>query len=227
MTLLEADRAERYFDLGGRQSHALGPTSIAVKRGEFLSISGVSGSGKSTLLNLMSGLDRPSAGRVVYQGTDLFTLTEAELAATRNADFGFIFQTPHLLPDRTVLENVALPFLYGQRITAGKVRERCLELLDYVGLGNLAERYPATLSGGEMQRVVCARALAREPQVIFADEPTGSLDGENSSKVLDLLREQTLQQRTVIMVTHDLAAAAFADRQLTLEKYQGAVDASI
>jgi putative ABC transport system ATP-binding protein len=227
MSLLATDRAERYFDLDGRQSQALAPTSLEVKRGEFLCIRGVSGSGKSTLLNLLSGLDRPSAGRVVYQGMDLFTLTEAELAATRNGDFGFIFQTPHLLPDRMVLENVALPFLYGQRMAAAKVRDRCLALLDYVGLGNLAERYPATLSGGEMQRVVCARALAREPRVIFADEPTGSLDAENSTRILHLLREQTTQQRSVIMVTHDHAAAAFADRQITLEKYQGVADAGV
>jgi putative ABC transport system ATP-binding protein len=129
-----------------------------------------------------------------------------------------MYQSPHLLSDKTVLENVMLPFHYGEWLEMRQVREKCRRLLEYVDLLDLADRYPGTLSGGEMQRVVFARALAREPEIIFADEPTGSLDGANSEKLLDMLQQQTVAGRTVIMVTHDADAIGYGSKFLSLSK---------
>ncbi len=217
--VIEARSVDRRFSIGGHDITALAPVNIAVRRGELFVITGSSGSGKSTLLNLLSGLDRPSSGEVFFKGTSLSSINERILAGLRNNDFGFIFQTPHLLPDKTIFENVALPFRYGDIVDPELWRNRCLELLGYVGLSHLKERYPDTLSGGEMQRVVFARALSREPEIIFADEPTGSLDAENSTRLMTLLREQTRQGRTVIMVSHDAEAIAYGSKTLLLDKF--------
>ncbi len=198
----------------------MAPISLQVQRGEFLTITGPSGAGKSTLLNVLSGLDRPSAGSVRFQGTSISSLREQRVALLRNVYFGFIFQTPHLLPGKNVLENVGLPFHYGEAVPAAEIRQRCQDLLDYVGLGKVAFRYPGTLSGGEMQRVVFARALARRPQIIFADEPTGSLDAKNARRILSLLKAQTTEGRTVIMVSHDTEAIRFGTRVVGLEKIE-------
>ena len=150
-------------------------------------------------------------------------MTQQEIAKLRNGSFGFIFQTPHLLPDRTVVENVELPFHYGSPRPSSEIRKRCLLLLEYVGLAALASRYPDTLSGGEMQRVVFARALACKPEVIFADEPTGSLDAVNSCKILELLKEQTANRCSVIMATHDPDGISYGTRVVRLEKLQANV----
>lgn len=216
--ILEAVQVFRDFEVGGRKIRALDRVDLAVAAGEFLVVTGPSGSGKSTLLNLLSGLDTPSGGEVRFHGDPLQRLAHQQSAFLRNASFGFMFQTPHLLADKTVLENVSLPFHYGGWLPPDKVRKRCRDLLDYVGMAELEQRYPATLSGGEMQRVVFARALAREPEIIFADEPTGSLDAGNSTKILDMLKRQTDQGRTVIMVTHDREAAEYGSTFLALRK---------
>lgn len=199
---------------------ALAPFSLQVHSGEFLTVTGPSGAGKSTLLNLLSGLDRPSEGEVLFRGVSISSLAERKVAVLRNSHFGFIFQTPHLLPGKTVLENVALPFHYGTVTPLNRIRKRCEDLLEYVGLAEVASRYPTTLSGGEMQRVVFARALVREPEIIFADEPTGSLDGLNAQRILNLLKEQTTKGCTVIMVSHDNEAIAFGSRIVQLKKIQ-------
>lgn len=216
--ILTAERISRHFVIGERQVQALDTVSLSVPAGAFLVITGPSGSGKSTLLNLLSGFDTPSTGSVCFHGRGLETLGNREAALLRNKAFGFIYQTPHLLADKTVLENVKLPFHYGEWRDPDAVTDRCLQLLDYVGLSDLVERYPSTLSGGEMQRVVFARALTREPEIIFADEPTGSLDAVNSENILNMLREQTEKGRSVIMVTHDNDAIQFGSSQLVLQK---------
>lgn len=220
MVILEADRVSRSFVIGNSASLALPEHSLSVAAGEFLVITGPSGSGKSTLLNVLSSLDKPTSGEVRYRGRSLAALSRHEVAALRNLRFGFIFQTPHLLPDRTVIENVMLPFQYGDPRPSKEVHTRCSELLDYVGLAEMAGRYPDTLSGGEMQRVVFARALARRPEVIFADEPTGSLDAGNSRKLLDLLKMQTELGCSVIMATHDVEGISYGTRIVRLEKIQ-------
>lgn len=220
MVILEADKVWRSFAIGTTASLALPVHSLSVAAGEFLVITGPSGSGKSTLLNILSSLDRPTSGEVRYRGRGLAAMSRQEVAALRNLRFGFIFQTPHLLADRTVIENVMLPFQYGDPRPPKEVRTRCSELLEYIGLAEMAGRYPDTLSGGEMQRVVFARALARRPEVIFADEPTGSLDADNSRKILDLLKIQTAQGCSVIMATHDVEGISYGTRIVRLEKIQ-------
>lgn len=218
--VLEAQGIEKIYGAGERSVVALPEFSFVAHEGELVVITGPSGSGKSTLINILSTLDRPSAGRVLFRGNDLLGSSIYNLPELRNTAFGFIFQTPYLLQDRTVIENVGLPFLYGPPVDPNRANARCQELLDYVGLDGFAQRYPQTLSGGEMQRVVFARALVRQPEIIFADEPTGSLDAENSDKILNLLQQQAEEGCTVIMVTHDATAVAFGTRIVTLEKIQ-------
>lgn len=216
--ILEAVDISRSYPLGGRGVQALAPVNVGVDKGEFLVVTGPSGSGKSTLLNILSGFDRPSSGDVRFHGKTFASLTNNEIATLRNSSFGFIYQTPHLIADKTVIENVALVFHYGSWVEKKQVQQRCGEMLEYVGLSGLSHRYPATLSGGEMQRVVFARALTREPEVIFADEPTGSLDEGNSVKILEMLKQQTKLGRTVIMVTHDVSAIGYGSKVLNLTK---------
>ncbi|MEM7294679.1 MAG: ABC transporter ATP-binding protein, partial [Pseudomonadota bacterium] len=193
--------------------------SLSMQAGELLVLTGPSGSGKSTVLNLLSSLDAPTNGEVRFAGQSLSQMTPRELADLRNARFGFVFQLPHTLPHKTVLENVLLPCLYGSPVAYNSARDLALELLDYVGLSAMADHFPSTLSGGELQRVVFARALVREPQVIFADEPTGSLDAENSHRLLGLLREQTEIGKLVVMATHDGEAMKYATRHHSMDKF--------
>ena len=220
--LIQGDGLSRTFDFAGMSITALAPTSLAVGPGELLALTGPSGSGKSTLLNLLSGLDRPTAGEVRFESQPLASLNDAQAAALRNNAFGFIFQTPHLLPYKTVAENVALPCSYGGDGHAGDVHERVYGLLDYVGLAEYATHYPRMLSAGELQRVVFARALVNRPRILFADEPTGSLDAENAHRVLSLLRQEAVAGKCVIMATHDPEAMRFATRRLNLDKFSHA-----
>lgn len=224
MSLIEGHELSRSFTLEGSHVIALRTVSLELKTGELVAITGPSGSGKSTLLNLLSGLDKPSGGEVLFRGALLSELSEPELASLRNTAFGFIFQTPHVLPYKTVRENVALPFHYGSLADGAAMWDRVDGLLGYVGLAELATRYPSTLSGGELQRLVFARALVKDPSVIFADEPTGSLDAENSRRLLTLLREQAQMGKSVMMATHDSAAIQYATRRIDLDKF---VDAPV
>ncbi len=218
MALLEARSVARDFVARGGRVQALPPVSLALDAGEMLVIRGPSGAGKTTLLHLLSGLDRPSAGEVFFHGRSLGVMSPSETARLRNRFFGFIMQQAHLLPDRTVLENVMLPCHYGPDPSAAGMKERAGQLLAAVGLAELAPRYPATLSGGEMQRLAFARALMMEPEVIFADEPTGSLDGDNSRRLLDMLAAETERGRAVVLVTHDPLVMRRGNTLVTLEK---------
>jgi len=218
--LLEGRDLQRDFKVGERLFSALKPTSISLEPGQFTVITGPSGSGKSTLMNLLSGLDTPSAGEVFLQGEALHRKNATQLAAVRNRFFGFVFQSPHVLSVMTVLENVLLPFHYAETGVTAQARQRAEELLDHVGLTDFARRYPNTLSGGELQRLVFARALVRDPQVIFADEPTGNLDGDNSRRLLSLLAEQAQQGRSVLMVTHDTESVAWGTDVFTMDKFR-------
>lgn len=217
MTLLSATRISRHYNLGERCFMALHPLSIDIAEGEFKVVVGPSGAGKSTLLQLLSGLDRPSSGKVILQGEDIYQLPDTELSQLRNSSFGFVFQTPYMLAHKTVLENVLLPALYAP--SEGAYIERAHELLRYVGLAGLEARSPATLSGGELQRVGFARALLINPAIIFADEPTGSLDRSASTLILNMLRDQTENGRAVIMATHDPQAMEYGSQKLQLEKH--------
>lgn len=218
MTLLEADRVCRMYGEGRHGSLALPETSLAVAPGEFLVITGPSGAGKTTLLNLLGGLELPTGGEVRFCGESFSAMSETRLARLRNLSFGFVFQTPHLLADRTVAENISLPFHYGPPAGGEEIRTRSHELLAYIGMAAMADRYPDTLSGGEMQRVVFARALVRRPALVFADEPTGSLDADNAERLLRLLQDQARQGCAIIMVSHDPEAVRYGSRVIRLDK---------
>lgn len=224
--LLEARHISRDFNTRTSHVRALASISLTIMGGEFIVIRGPSGSGKSTLLSLLAGMDFPTTGTVLFQGITMENLDPSALAKLRNRHFGFIFQSAHMLYDRTVIENVALPAQYNLDMTAAQATARANELLDYVDLRPLAKRRPQTLSGGELQRVAFARALLCNPDLIFADEPTGSLDAENSRIILELLQKQCEQQRTVVMVTHDENAMSYGSKIVHLSKFSVEDDAA-
>jgi putative ABC transport system ATP-binding protein len=194
---------------GGRR--VLRDLNFVLGRGEYVAVMGESGIGKSTLLNLIAGLDRPEAGEIVLNGTDVTRLGEPALTELRRARMGFVFQAFHLLPHLTVAENVALPLALARSDAAATAR-RVQALLDAVGLSERGGSFPRELSGGEMQRVAIARALVHEPALVLADEPTGNLDPDSAAQILRLLRERIGGATAGILVTHSLSAAATADR---------------
>ncbi|HXG90258.1 MAG TPA: ABC transporter ATP-binding protein [Vicinamibacterales bacterium] len=199
---------------GGQPLTILHPLSLTVKAGECLAIIGPSGSGKSTLLGLIAGLDAPSSGNILIDGTDITALDEDSLARLRGAKIGFVFQFFHLVPSLTALENILVPMEIAGRRDA---KPRAQALLDEVGLHDRGHHYPAQLSGGEQQRIAIARALANDPPLILADEPTGNLDTNNGRHILDLLLHVRKSRGvTLVLVTHDPSVAAIADAQLTL-----------
>ena len=202
---------------GGRPLPVLRDVSLSLPAEAFVAILGPSGSGKTTLLGLLAGLDEPTTGRVYLDGVDLFALTEDERAGFRAKSVGFVFQTFHLLPTLTALENVLVPLeLLGGR-HARELRDGAVGLLERVGLGDRLDHYPAQLSGGEQQRVALARAFANRPRILFADEPTGNLDQETGSLIIELMEALNREARTtLVLVTHDLALAARAHRVVRL-----------
>ncbi|GAA5119054.1 ABC transporter ATP-binding protein [Luteolibacter yonseiensis] len=193
---------------------------LDVPKGEFLALMGPSGSGKTTLLNLLSGIDSPTAGSLVIAGSELAKLSQRDLTRWRAGHVGYIFQLYHLVPVLTAFENVELPLLLGT-LSKKERRERVETALTLVGLEDRMHHTPGELSGGQEQRVAIARALVADPPLLVADEPTGDLDRDSATKILDLLRALTRDLgKTIVMVTHDPRAAAAADRTLHLEKGQ-------
>jgi putative ABC transport system ATP-binding protein len=190
--------------------------TLSVARGEFVAVMGRSGSGKSTLLRLMGGLEAADEGVVRVDGTDLTALTETERARRRRHGLGFVFQSFNLVPTLTVAENVELPLALND-VAPSDIRRRSRELLDELGLGRCAERFPEDISGGEQQRAAIARAVIHEPKLVLADEPTGNLDQETAKHVLELL-ERTCRERnaTLIVATHSAELAAHAARVVTI-----------
>lgn len=189
---------------------------LTVERGEIISIVGPSGAGKTTLLQIMGSLDRPDSGTVSYDATDIFSMSEKQKARFRNANIGFVFQFHQLLPEFTIAENVAMPALIGG-MSRSKALARAKELLDYLGLGDRISHKPSQLSGGERQRGAVARALVNSPDVVLADEPSGSLDSVNRQELhrlfFDLRRDMG---QTFVIVTHDESLAAMADRTIAM-----------
>jgi putative ABC transport system ATP-binding protein len=191
--------------------------SFAIDRGEFVTLLGPSGSGKSTLLGLVAGLENPTSGQVLLDGRDLAQLGEDELALFRREHVGFVFQSFHLIPALSALENVALP-LYPVKLAAGDRRERARRLLYRVGLSDREDHLPSRLSGGERQRVAIARALVNRPGIIFCDEPTGNLDSVTGKEILDLLLQLNREEQvTLFMVTHDAGIAGLSHRSLHMK----------
>jgi putative ABC transport system ATP-binding protein len=199
---------------GGRAVDVLSDVTLEVPAGQFLAIAGPSGSGKSTLLGLIAGLDQPTSGRIEVAGMEITGLDEDALARFRRDQVGYVFQSFHLIPTLTAQENVAVPLeLAGEADAIA----RAAALLGEVGLAGRAHHYPVQLSGGEQQRVAVARALARRPAILLADEPTGNLDSATGKQIIDLLVAANRRHgRTLVLVTHDAALAAHADRVVTL-----------
>ena len=212
-SMIRCESLTQTYLSGGRELTVLRDITFAAQAGEFLAVLGPSGSGKSTLLGLLAGLDRPRAGRVTLDGEDLGTLNEDGRARLRREKVGFVFQSFHLVPTLTARENVQVPL----ELRGEDGRARAEELLGRVGLADRGHHYPAQLSGGEQQRVALARAFANRPRILFADEPTGNLDGATGGLVIDLMAELNRESgTTLVLVTHDPDLADRARRVIRL-----------
>lgn len=215
MDILQTQNLKKYYGSGDTVVKALDGVDISVADGEFAAIVGTSGSGKSTLLHLLGGLDRPTDGRVVIAGKDIFSLEDTALTIFRRRKIGFIFQSYNLIPTLNVYENIVLPIeLDGSKIDKGHIGS----VIDVLGLSDKEARLPSQLSGGQRQRVAIARALASKPAIILADEPTGNLDSKTSLDVLGLMKISGEKfKQTIVMITHNDAIAQMADRIIRIE----------
>ena len=226
--LIELKDVYKIYQMGDETVHALDGISLTVDQGEFVAIVGQSGSGKSTAMNIIGCLDVPTAGTYHLGGVDVSTMDDDQQAEIRNKMLGFIFQQYNLIPKLNVLENVELPLLYAG-VSGGERRERALRALERVGLAEKRKNLPSQLSGGQQQRVSIARALAGNPSVILADEPTGALDSRTGREVLAILQELHAAGHTVVLITHDNSIAVQAQRIIRLEDgrviYDGPSDA--
>jgi len=215
MSLIELEDVHRVYAMGTEEVRALDGVDMTVEEGEYLAIMGASGSGKSTLMNLIGCLDTPSSGRYILRGTAVETLDDTELAAIRNREIGFVFQTFNLLARTSALHNVELPLVYAG-MPRKERRRQALEALEKVGLAERVDHQPNELSGGQRQRVAIARALVNRPSILLADEPTGNLDSATSVEIMELFDRLHEAGNTVILVTHEADIAAHAHRQVTL-----------
>ncbi len=213
--MVRLHQATRRYRVGGQNVDALAGVSIEVPQGQFLAVVGPSGSGKSTLLNILGCLDRPTSGSYHLDDTDVSTFDDERASDFRNRRIGFVFQSFHLLPRLTVLENVLLPRRF-LRTAKPELEARAYALLERMGLSQRLQHRPEQLSGGQMQRVAIARALLMQPALLLADEPTGNLDSKSAAAVMDLLQEVHSRGQTVVLVTHDNGVAANAQRRIHL-----------
>ena len=215
MSIIELHDVHKVYDMGAEKVRALNGVDLAIARGEYVAIMGPSGSGKSTMMNLLGCLDTPSTGSYILNGTAVEKLNDQELAAIRNKEIGFVFQTFNLLARTDALQNVELPLIYAG-IPKKERRERAQRALARVGLTDRAHHLPNELAGGQRQRVAIARALVNDPSILLADEPTGNLDTATSTDIMNLFDELHSQGNTVILVTHEADIAAHADRKIVL-----------
>jgi putative ABC transport system ATP-binding protein len=203
--MIKLENVEKYYG----EHKVLKGINLIIQKGEFISVMGSSGSGKSTLLNLIGGMDRPEKGAVIVNGENISVFTDEKLTLYRRKKIGFIFQFFNLLPNITVFENISMPLL----LNGSEDREKVFQYMKLINLEGKEDKYPYQLSGGEQQRVAIARALIHEPEIILADEPTGSLDSETGRRIMDLVKGLTEEMnKTVILVTHESYIAEYADR---------------
>jgi len=214
--IIELNNIKRIFIVGEETVHALRGVSFSIYEGEFVTIMGTSGSGKSTLLNLLGCLDTPTSGEYLLDGVKVREMEKAERAVLRNRKIGFVFQSYNLLPKTTAIENVELPLMYNPGISAAKRKEKAIQSLIKVGLGDRLQHKSNQMSGGQMQRVAIARALVNDPVIILADEATGNLDTRTSFEILVLFQELHKAGRTIIFVTHNPEIAQFCSRNIIL-----------
>lgn len=218
MEILRTEQLKKIYGSGEKAVHALDGVNISIESGEFVAIVGTSGSGKSTLLHMLGGLDRPSSGKVIVDGKDIFTLKDEELTIFRRRKIGFVFQAYNLVPVLSVYENIVLPIELDGR----KVDERFVQsIIETLGLEERVNSLPGQLSGGQQQRVAIARAIAAKPAVLLCDEPTGNLDSKTSQDVLGLLKITSQKYaQTIVMITHNEEIAQLADRIVRIEDGQ-------
>jgi len=214
-TLIKMTGIKKVFYTDEVETHALADVHFEIRKGEYVAISGPSGCGKTTLLSILGLLDTPSDGEYLINGTSVARLAPIDRARVRNREIGFIFQAFNLIGDLTVFENVELPLTYRD-MNASERRDRVQAALERVGMTHRAKHYPPQLSGGQQQRVAVARAVAGDPAILLADEPTGNLDSKNGEAVMELLRELNANGSTICMVTHDSRYARHADREVSL-----------
>ena len=211
---IEANGLSKIYGEGESRVTALDRASFQIMPGDFISITGPSGSGKSTLLHLLSGLDQPTSGRLTYDGQDIYSLSDRERSALRRRSIGFVFQQFHLLPVLTARENILMPLLLDKKQPDEAYLEQLTQLL---GIGSRLTHLPHELSGGQQQRVAIARALIAQPDVIFADEPTGNLDSRSGGEVMEMLRAiHEKMGKTLVIITHDNRVAGMAGRQFSI-----------
>lgn len=211
---IEANGLSKIYGEGESRVTALDRATFQIMPGDFISITGPSGSGKSTLLHLLSGLDQPTSGRLTYNGQDIYSLSDRERSALRRRSIGFVFQQFHLLPVLTARENILMPLLLDKKQPDEAYLEQLTQLL---GIGSRLTHLPHELSGGQQQRVAIARALIAQPDVIFADEPTGNLDSRSGGEVMEMLRAvHEKMGKTLVIITHDNCVAGMADRRFSI-----------
>lgn len=216
-TILQAKGLCKSFAHNGGQIQVLSNVNIKIYEGDFTVVMGVSGSGKSTLLYALSGMERATAGQVLYDGRDLTIMKEKEIARLRYTDFGFVFQQMHLAENLSLYENILVPGYLNKTRSAKQVKERASVLTERMGISHMKEHLPSQASGGEQQRCAVARAVINNPKILFADEPTGALNKRNTIEVLDLFTELNKEGNNILMVTHDMKTALRANRILYLE----------
>lgn len=214
--VIEIKNVTKTYKLGDEVLNALDAISCTIQAGEFIAITGPSGSGKSTLANIIGGLDRPTSGTVIVDGSDLSHVRDRQLSDYRNHHIGFVFQSFNLQGTQTALENVMLPLVFS-RMRPKERRARAKECLEAVGLGDRLKHKPSQLSGGQRQRVAIARALAVKPSIILADEPTGNLDSARGEEIMKLLKDLNKQGITLLVITHDAAIARQAGRIIQIK----------
>ena len=223
--LIRLEQIGKIYDAGEVQVRALSHVNLRIERGEFVAIIGQSGSGKTTLLDILGCLGRPTEGEYLFNEKRIGSLNDHELTNIRNRKIGFVFQTFHLLPRKTALENVQLPLQYAG-VSGKEQRSQAREMLNRVGLSDRARHYPTQLSGGQQQRVAIARALVNQPDLLLADEPTGNLDSRTGQDILSMVQSLHQQGQTIVMITHDRDVAMTAGRRVTLSDGRIVLDES-
>ena len=214
--LIRLEKVNKIFKLGAGEFQALKDINLQFRQGDYAAIMGKSGSGKSTLINMITGIDTPSSGSVCVGEVELNRMSQGDMAVWRGPNMGIVFQFFQLLPMLTVLENTILPIDFTNRYPQGERTKRALELLDMVGLADVADKLPVALSGGQQQAAAIARALANDPPILVADEPTGNLDSRTAERILTIFEDLALQGKTILIVTHDISLAQRASRRILI-----------
>jgi putative ABC transport system ATP-binding protein len=209
--MIQLKNVSKVYNGNGKPVVALKQASMVINKGEFIAITGPSGSGKSSLMNILGMLDKPTEGEYYFENKDVNGLNENEMAGIRNRKIGFVFQKFHLLPKTTAVENVELPLLYSDK---KNIRKYAIGALEQVGLSDRTTHRANELSGGQQQRVAIARALVNEPEIIFADEPTGNLDFASGQEIMKIFQDLNLAGKTIVVITHDPTIAAYAKRTI-------------